>query len=92
MNCKPGDLAVIVRSKCGNEGVVLRCIRLSPKSEHNLDPRHLLVWVTDRDTLDTLGGSSPYMPDEYLRPIRDPGDDARDETLLWVGLPVKEVA
>lgn len=90
MNCKPGDLAVVVRSKCGNEGVILRCIRLSPKSEHKLDPRHLLVWLTDRDTVDTHGGSSPYMPDAYLRPIRDPGDDAVDETLLRLPAPSTE--
>lgn len=30
--------------------------------------------------------------DKYLRPIRDPGDDARDETLEWLPVPVKEIA
>lgn len=28
--------------------------------------------------------------DECLRPIRDPGDDARDETLDWLPVPSKE--
>ncbi len=31
------------------------------------------------------------MPDHALRPIRDPGDDATDETLQWLPVPSKEV-
>ena len=30
-------------------------------------------------------------PDEYLRPFRDPGDDAQDETLGWLPVPSVEV-
>lgn len=33
------------------------------------------------------------LPDENLRPIRDPGDDAVDETLIYAGDPhVREVS
>jgi hypothetical protein len=28
MNCKPGDLAIIVKSLAGNEGKIVRCVRL----------------------------------------------------------------
>ena len=29
-------------------------------------------------------------PDNKMRPIRDPGEDARDETLSWIDTPVKQ--
>ena len=32
------------------------------------------------------------MPDSRLRPITDPGDDAVDETLLWLPVPECEAA
>lgn len=33
-----------------------------------------------------------FAADHALRPIRDPGDDARDETLEWLDVPHKETA
>lgn len=88
MNCKPGDLAVVVRSIAGNEGLVLTCLRLATESEmrdgyywRGLAP----MWVTDRVSRNNIGGSDALMPDALLRPIRDqPGED---ETLTWAEVP-----
>lgn len=87
MNCKPGDLAVVIKSDAGNEGVILRCIRLSgvaswlgPRGETTLSP----VWKVDRLLTDWQGASNDEIADDQLRPIRDPGDDAIDESKAWL--------
>jgi hypothetical protein len=41
--------------------------------------RAAIYWVDDR----------PFA-DRRLRPIRDPGEDATDETLLWLPVPTKQ--
>ena len=76
MNCKPGDLAIVVRSQLGNEGKIVRCIRLA--SGWNA------VWEIDRAIAKHTFQDKEFVrlaPDECLRPIRDAGDDARDEML-----------
>ena len=93
MNCKPGDLAVIVRSSAGNEGRMVQCLRLATSQEleeANFAP--LPTWVLDQPLPTVLGAVVHMARDEALRPIRDPGDDATDETLLWKLVSVKEVA
>ena len=37
-----------------------------------------------------MGDMHPYAKDSQLRPIRDPGDDARDETLEWLPVPSRD--
>lgn len=89
MNCKPGDLAVIVRSgqqmNIGRFVRVLRPFAGRPES----------WWVTSDSELH--GAYSSWPPgaevgqyDSHLRPIRDPGDDAKDETLSWLPVPNRE--
>jgi len=86
MNCKPGDLAVIVFSPAGNEGKIVTCLeyvglfpwRQGAKPTWRVD-RHL-----PRDTFPELGN---LLADMQLRPIRDPGDDAQDESLSWKKVP-----
>lgn len=79
MNCKPGDLAVVIRClRPANLGRVLRVVR-----PHEFFPD---AWVVEGQA----GGDCAL--DSWLRPIRDPGDDAVDETLHWLPVPVKEVA
>lgn len=100
MNCKQGDLAIVVRSWAGNEGKIVRCLRLATEREIScvsFDKTSGPVWVTDsvlfyayRDG--PKAGSGPLCLDSYLRPIRDPGDDATDETLTWLPVPRKEIA
>jgi hypothetical protein len=100
MNCKPGDLAVIVRSMAGNEGVVvsivgpaheelpgfLGCLSRIPECGHLWHCRATRPIPADIGTSD----SEFAFPDAWLRPIRDPGDDATDETLLWLPSPSRE--
>jgi hypothetical protein len=84
MNCKPGDLAVFVRSYIGNEGKIVRILRLADVHERrDYDPSEI-IWATDRPVLDTFGGWGCTAIDSYLRPIRDPGDDAVDESKAWL--------
>ena len=83
MNCKPGDLAVIVRSERAPEhiGKIVTCVR-----------PHIFLGVECWEITPTLknstGGTAYWaVPDRQLRPIRDPGDDAQDETLEWLPVP-----
>lgn len=100
MNCKQGDLAIVVRSGAGNEAKIVRCLRLATNSE--LDEAEFTrtggpVWVTDSFLFyalkdGTRDGGGPLCRDRCLRPIRDTGDDATDETLTWLPVPRKEIA
>lgn len=87
MNCKPGDLAIVVRSKAGNEGRIGRCLRRASKREI---ARQALFsfqgepcWKMDRefsacDNFGRGGYSVSILPDACLRPIR-PGDISDEE-------------
>mgnify|MGYP006921370785 CR=1 FL=1 len=87
MNCKPGDLAVIVRSQGNNAGRIVQCVRLHISQAHDVDGVPLLLtasgprWVIDRP----LPGNLQTVPDAILRPLRD--SDGEDETLTWAGKP-----
>lgn len=91
MNCKPGDLAVIIRSEAGNEGKILRVIRFVGEVPGWVGSDR---WETDTLVPGKLGGWSCAVQDSNLRPIRDPGDDAVDETLQRLPAPhrAKETA
>ena len=88
MNCKQGDLAMIVRSCAGNEGRVLKCLRLATARECKADSVVWSgpVWFTDADIPDTFGETTHLYPDNRLRPLRN--SDGEDEILRLVGLPV----
>lgn len=94
MNCKPGDLAVVVNSKAGNDGKLVTCIRLARAKILNRNGAFESgpIWEVDKELASFSGSRDRYIADRQLRPIRDPGEDAQDETLLWAGSPVKEVA
>lgn len=87
MNCKQGDLAVIVRSELGNEGKILKCLRLATSSEVKAEmfPWACPVWVTDAYIPCRLGYGTHLYPDSRLKPLRD--NDGTDEILSFVGLP-----
>lgn len=80
MNCKPGDLAVVVR--CTNPawvGHVLRVVRLYPIA----GTPH---WVCEPDTyVHPVSGRLMAWADCQLRPLRD--SDGADETLTWAPKP-----
>jgi len=93
MNCKPGDLAIQVRSYAGNEGRVMTCIRLATRDEISKFGFSILlgaVWLTDQLLVTNHGTQTPLSADSLLRPIRDtPGED---ETLQWLDVPTTEKA
>ena len=79
MNCKPGDLAVIVKSEAGNLDKFVSCIRLASIDDllaayfrDDVGP----VWVIDRVLPLSNGRSAALCADSGLRPIRDqPGNE-----------------
>lgn len=79
MNCKQGDLAIIVRSYAGNEGKIIRCIRLHDSETRDLDGGRVVPngprWVMDQ-VLPGTRGRMYTIADAQLRPIRY---DAEDE-------------
>lgn len=95
MNCKQGDLAIIVKSRAGNEGKIVTCLRYATKAEKR---EHLFVnkqmgpvWVIDRNLqnanlLGEINGQSNLVYDATLRPIRD--QDGEDEMIRIAGKPV----
>lgn len=85
--CRVGDLAVIVKSYCGNEGKVVRCLRyLGQRPWRGPDDSFILgpTWEIDQGLLGLDGSIYNEICDDQLRPIRDPGDDAKDESLSWL--------
>jgi hypothetical protein len=94
MNCKPGDLAVVVSSmNGGNVGKVVTVIRLATTAEIATEMPGAIylgaIWRTDKPL--EWGNKrgercDAYLaPDVRLRPIRD--NDGEDETLTWAGKP-----
>lgn len=89
MNCKPGDLAVIVGSTSRGgvfNGSLLRCVSVAYDDYWAVEPlSRPLIEIFERE-------GKPFIWDKRLRPIRDPGEDAKDETLSWLPVPTKEAA
>lgn len=87
LRCKPGDLAVVVASEAGHEGKIVRVLRFK-----GWDPGYWAddLWETDTLAVSRLGKLDTYFSDSQLRPIRDPGEDAQDETLDWIPVPQQE--
>lgn len=94
MNCKPGDLARIVLPYLCAEmiGLHVTVVRAGAEGEtvytrqgefcENTGPGGV-GWLCEAH----FPGFPCFVGDEYLRPIRDPGDDAQDETLSWKPVP-----
>ena len=75
LNCKQGDLAIIVRSADEPQhiGKILRCVKFN-------ESLGIPAWEFEPEI-----GHFWLCRDSILRPIRDqPGDD---ETLEWAGQP-----
>lgn len=90
MKCKPGDLAVVIWSPVSkNIGGMVRVIEHHPVLDGHwyVEPLARLIDVLSGEIAGS-GGMRVRCMDKNLRPLRDPGDDAQDETLLWAGLPV----
>lgn len=95
LNCKQGDLAIVIRSWAGNDGKIVQCIRLanSEESKPVLPFCKGTLWVVDCKIRfitsylgqDVLEEFFEIFPDELLRPIRDQPVD--DEMIRIAGLP-----
>ena len=85
LNCKEGDLAVIVRSSAGNEGKIVRCIRLRGLMPQRYPGGVELhpSWEIDRPLTGWDGTVGNNIEDSRLRPLR--GDDGEDEMLRIAG-------
>lgn len=84
MNCKPGDIAVIVRSAAGNEGAIVTCIELIPRPVWFMDSMPGPTWRVDK-VLRGVIFPTDVVADCQLRPLRD--SDGEDEVLRIAGRP-----
>lgn len=94
MNCKPGDLAVIVKNLDGNTDRFVFVESDSGKRDSGN-----VWWVcTSASAIYTFNsgrinpGERMFIADSVLRPIRDPGDDATDEMVQLLGKPSEVTA
>lgn len=103
MNCRSGDLARVVapgyfiRCSCGVSTLVVKpdtfvvCAKPFADGWFLAEPLPVAgEWACGAGPFTGTCGS---LPDRLLRPIRDPGDAAVDETLIYAGDPrVREVS
>ena len=87
MNCKPGDLAIVVHT-CKQQGRITRCIRLATEQDVTLQrmyfPNGRPVWVVEHEFQYTFLRATLIL-DAYLRPLRD--SDGEDQILTRAGKP-----
>ena len=99
MNCKQGDLAIVVSSivpHSPNIGKIVRCLEFIPANTTIRIPGRVTAcdgWLTDVplvqfNMLGIAHGQDNFAADKFLRPIRD--NDGEDETLTWAGKPEAE--
>lgn len=81
MNCKQGDMAIIIRSYWGNEGKIVTCLKFIGR----MDGYPGVHWKVDT-LLPCEGSTTPFINDSFLCPIRPSNDE--DEMLKITGLPV----
>ena len=90
MNCKTGDLAIVVKSKAGNEGKIVTCLELIPAYVNVLDVNGVFItfnqpfWKVDQEMkmfnnhTGNITANSYYCTDSCLLPLKA---DLNDETL-----------
>lgn len=83
MNCKQGDLAIVVGTSAYTDlGSVVTCMRLADESDFGWAKPHPSlgpVWYVGRNFKWTQG-DAPCMPDSMLMPINPLNDETVDET------------
>ena len=85
MNCRIGDLAICVRSQVPERlGTIVKVVGPAADGAPG--------WWTVECDLPCPSLLGWRARDDFLRPIRDPGDDATDEMLLIAGNPQEVTA
>lgn len=103
MNCRPGDLCRLLAPGrsiscplCGESAIAVKPDTLVIVTHHDG-----IAWALQEPILVTVSlkcgativARCTAIRDAALKPIRDPGDDAVDETLIYAGDPrVREVS
>lgn len=83
MNCKPNDVCVIKKpGRLYGKIIKVTCLDGQPGLPH---------WEYEGTLIDLLGSRYTSIRDEVLRPLGDPSQDARDETLSWAPVPLPVV-
>jgi hypothetical protein len=84
MNCKPGELCLLKYADSENALPFVGQIHRVGRIHDTFDGKPW--WDFDPPLFDRYGMHMVWA-DEDLRPIRDPGEDAKDETLSWKPVP-----
>lgn len=92
MNCKQGDIAVLVRNLIRlKAGAIVTCVEFKAETlawnkvfKTNIVVRN--VWVVDIKP-ENPRCAVTVIEDRFLRPLRN--NDGQDQTLTWAGLPGK---
>lgn len=102
MNCKPGDLAIVLRGLIVDSPHVGKIVEVRSAARHN--SKFGPIWNVRFSTpiisrAVTLRGvdlgqegfrSELHCPDAWLKPLPEIGDDAVDETLLRLPAPTRD--
>ena len=104
MRCKPGDCALVLRgvnAKSMHAGKIVDVLALrhansiyGPVWTIRFRSEVAIAVVNKSGSTVGLGGfgRTTGCPDAWLKPLRDPGDAAIDETLLHTPVPTLETA
>ena len=88
MNCKPGDLAIVVGGNPLVPPALGAIVRVTVLNNIFSDS-----WETDPPIFDPSDSYFIVIQDAHLRPIRPQDDDAQDESYAWLPpVPTKEHA
>ena len=89
MNCKPRDLAIVIKSKQNNLGKIVRCIEYLPEFKWEDMPDG--AWIVDGNITNIDPRGVNHMPDSFLKPLRD--NYGEDESLTLIDKPniIKEI-
>lgn len=85
MNCRPGDLALVVGDTFPeNACKVVTCIRLLRHRQHSVEADYGPIWLVDIPMVfvhDDLGIviREPWCPDQALMPINPRDDEALEQ-------------
>jgi hypothetical protein len=81
MNCKPGEMAFIWQAGANGEawadGLIVRCLTSFMEGEY-------ACWIIEKPLMSPAGQIYTSVYDGVLKPVRDPGDHAVDESTAWL--------